>query len=192
MRELNATVVSVYGCIPGERVKSRRCGLLNLTMDGIEGDKHFGRLKKAGGREKMFAAKGEEVLNLRQVSIVCPKELVEVARTMEIPEIFPEDLGANILLGGLPNLTLLPAGTHFIFPSGAVIYVTAENAPCILPGTEIALRNSGGHGLIKRAIHATTFPKSALHRRGLVALVIKPGIVRPNDSVRVLVPEKCP
>lgn len=188
MLELSGTVMAVYCCIPGERVKSRKCDSLHLTQDGIEGDKHFGRMKKAGVREKVFATKGDTVLNTRQVSIVCPKELSEIAQSLEIPEIFPEDMGANILLAGLPSLTLLPASTYLVFPSEAVMYVTAENAPCILPGAEIAFRNSGGDGVIKRALNAASFPKAAIHKRGVVAMVIKPGIVRPNDAVRAFVP----
>src|SRR5205085_1042147 len=110
------------------------------------------------------AKKGETVLNLRQVSLVCPKELADITVAMGLTEVRAEDLGANMVLEGIPHLTALPTGTYFEFPSGAVLCSTAENLPCMTAGREIERRNTEKHGLLKRMVNTMGFPKTALHK----------------------------
>jgi hypothetical protein len=52
---------------------------------------------------------------------------------MQIPEVLPEWVGANLALQGIANLTMLPPSTRIFFPGDAVLVVDAEYMPCIGP-----------------------------------------------------------
>lgn len=56
---------------------------------------------------------------------------------MNIPEVRPEWLGANILVRGIDRLTELPAGTRLLFPNGTGLICEGENLPCVHPGKMI-------------------------------------------------------
>jgi hypothetical protein len=92
-------------------------------------------------------------------------------------------LGANLLLRDIPTLTQLPPGTRLAFASGVVLVVEHENLPCKGPGKVIQAQYAKP-GL------STLFPKAALHLRGLVACVEKPGIIGESDEVIVEVPQQ--
>jgi MOSC domain-containing protein YiiM len=112
---------------------------------------------------------------------VAADQLAEVAATLALAEIRPEWLGANMVLAGIPSLTLLPPATRLIFASGAALVVDWENQPCTGPGTVIA-EQCGDASLRSR------FVKAALEKRGFTAWVECTGNVHLGDAVTVVVP----
>ena len=72
------------------------------------------------------------------------------------------------------------------FPSGAALAIEGENLPCTGPGKVIAAQYPDRDGL------ATQFPKAAMHLRGLVAWVERPGIITAGDRIEVRLAEPLP
>jgi hypothetical protein len=155
---------------------------VTVTFAGFEGDRHAGIIRKADSRTPHYP-RGTKIRNDRQVSIVSVEELAQIAAAMDVPEIKPEWLGANLLLQGIPDLTGLPPMTRLTFSAGAVLVVQAENLPCQHPGKIIqeAYARPDLQGL---------FPKTGLHLRGLVACVERPGIILQGDRVEVVIPQQ--
>lgn len=149
-----------------------------LNFTGFVGDKHAGFTRPADSRTPYYK-RGTEIRNNRHASIVSLEELVEIAARMGLPEVRAEWLGANLAIAGIPRLTLLPPNTRLVFPGGAVLSVSHENMPCTGPGKVIQTHYPERSGL------QSAFPKQALHKRGVVASVEKPGIIRLGDEVEV-------
>jgi hypothetical protein len=63
-----------------------------------------------------------------------------------------------------------------------VLTVSGENEPCLGPGKVIAQQYP--------PLTASRFPKAALHRRGLVAVVEKPGVIHAGEAVIAEMPEQ--
>lgn len=152
---------------------------LMLTLDGIVGDCHSGRSRLSDSRTLKQYPRGTEILNSRQVSIVSVEEMAEVAAKLGIPDVKPEWLGANLVVSGIPDFTLLPPSSRMMFSSGAVLIIDIENAPCKYPA-EVIERHHPGHGL--------AFPKVAVHKRGVVARVEKAGLIRKGDIIGLYLP----
>lgn len=152
---------------------------LVMTFDGIVGDCHSGRSRDSDSRTLKQYPRGTEILNSRQVSIVSVEEMAEVAARLDIPDVKPEWVGANLLVSGIPDFTLLPPSTRMMFSSGATLIIDIENAPCRFPA-DIIERHHPGHGL--------AFPKKAVHKRGVVARVEKEGTIRKGDTIGLYLP----
>jgi MOSC domain-containing protein YiiM len=152
---------------------------LTLTFDGIVGDCHSGPTMLSDSRTLRQYPRGVTLRNRRQVSLISVEEMNEVARRLDIPEVKPEWVGANVLVSGIPDFTLLPPSTRLMFASGATLIVDLENAPCKYPA-EIIERHHPGHGL--------TFPEKAKHKRGLVAWVEREGKIVMGDKIRIFLP----
>ncbi len=103
-----------------------------LDYGGIAGDLHFGLTKSAGAREPMYP-RGTTIFNRRQITIVSVEECATIAEKLRIDFVLPEWLGANIALGGFPNLTQLREGSRILFPSGAGLLCEGENLPASSP-----------------------------------------------------------
>jgi MOSC domain-containing protein YiiM len=159
---------------------TRPVDALDLTLTGIGGDRHAGATRASDARTP-WHSRGTPIANTRQLSFVSAEECAEVAVLMDVPEIDPALLGANLLLEGFPELSFLPTATRLQFPSGATIFVTEQNAPCIHPARKLA-------EAFGRPELAALFPKAAIGRRGLVGLVERDGMVRVGDAVRVIAP----
>ena len=183
-RKLLGKVAGAYAALAG-RFETQAVEALELTFEGIEGDFHSGPTRRSGGREPWYA-RGTEIRNERQLSIVAPGELAEIARRMGIAEIRPEWIGANLLIEGVPMLSMLPAGTMMFFRGGVTLKVDAQNGPCRVAGQAIA-ENAG---MQDREAGALLFPKVAKRLRGLVAWVEKPGRIAAGEEVSVRVPEQ--
>ena len=173
-RKLLGMVAGIY-IAPLDRFETQAAEALELTFDGIRGDYHAGATRRSGGREPWYA-RGTEMRNERQLSIVCPRELARVADAMAIAEVRPEWIGAN----------LLPAGTKLFFRGGVTLKVDGQNVPCRIAGRSIA-ENAP---MPDREAGALLFPKVARRLRGLVAWVEKPGRIARGEEVSVRVPEQ--
>ncbi len=153
---------------------------VQATFSGFEGDHHAGITRASDGRTPHYP-RGTEIRNGRQVSIVAVEELALISARMGLPEIQAEWLGANLLIQGIPNLTLLPPNSRFFFAGGTTLAITAENLPCRSAGK--AIQESAGVDGIQEL-----FPKAGMHLRGLVAYVEKPGVIQNGEDVRVETP----
>lgn len=172
----------VEGLYLGDQTGLEKTPVSQLEVDlaGVVGDKHAGFTRLADSRNKEFV-RGTIMQNDRQFSVVSLYELQLIASKMGVPNIDPAWLGANLALSGVSNLTELPRDTQFKFPSGAILSVTAENIPCLGPGEVIASKFPA------LDIKATSFPKAAIGKRGLVGVVKFPGIIKMGDKVEVVV-----
>jgi MOSC domain-containing protein YiiM len=150
-----------------------------FLFTGMEGDCHGGITRKSDVRMVKQYKRDTEVRNSRQLSILSTEELAEVAEVMGIPAVKPEWVGANMVLSGIPDLTLLPPSTRLQFPSGAMIVVDAENHPCRYPADIIAKH----HPEQKRG-----FVAAAMHKRGVVGWVEGEGVIRTGDTVTIWIP----
>ncbi len=175
------TVVSVLLGLQKDSLVTTAFDQAEATLEGFSGDRHAGITRPSDGRTPHYP-RGTTIRNDRQVSVISVEELEIVAERLELPEIRPEWLGANLLLQGISRLTQLPPTTRLFFQQGAVLYVSGENAPCIHPGRVIQAAHPGREDL------AAAFTKAALHLRGLIAVVEKPGVIARGDSFVVKTP----
>ncbi|AZO74631.1 MAG: MOSC domain-containing protein [Mesorhizobium sp.] len=182
--KLAAKAAALYRA-PSDHFETRRVEELRLGFDGIEGDFHAGATRRSGGREPWYS-RGTEMRNERQLSLVAADELAIVAERMGVAEVKPEWIGANLLIEGVPRLSMLPAGSLLFFKGGATIKVDAQNGPCRFSGRSVA-ENAG---MPDREAGALLFPKAAKRLRGLVAWVEKPGVIRAGEEISVRVPEQ--
>lgn len=156
---------------------------LELSFEGVPGDRHAGFTRKSGGREPWYP-RGTEMCNERQVSILSVEELSVIAGKMEIDDLRPEWIGGNILLSAIPHLTRIPPRTRLVFQGGLVIRVDGDNAPCRFAGAAIAANYPDRQGL------DLLFPKVARGLRGLVGYVEKPGVIKGGETVTAHIPEQ--
>jgi hypothetical protein len=169
------TVSGVYAAV-GENFVTSAVPALKVTYEGIANDIHAGLVRKSGPREPWYA-RGIEMRNERQLSILADDELAAVAADMQIDALKPEWIGANLVLSGIPNLSLLPPRTLLIFEGGVTIRVDGDNGPCRVAGRSIAEQFEGREDL------EFAFPKVAKHRRGLVGWVEVPGTIEAGEKV---------
>jgi len=177
------TVAQVLRTTGTDDFQTTVCGELDLTFEGIPGDRHSGFTRLSGGREPWYP-RGTEMVNERQISILSVEDMAEIARRMELAELKPEWIGANIVIEGLPRLSLIPPRTRLAFEGGAVIRVDGDNAPCRLAGRAIAENVPGREGV------DLLFPQQARRLRGLVGFVEKPGVIKAGEAVTAYIPEQ--
>jgi hypothetical protein len=152
---------------------------LQIVFDGIVGDCHSGPTMLSDSRTLKQYPRGVPLKNRRQVSIVSVEEMAEIAEKLNIPALPPEWVGANLLVSGIPDITLLPPATRMMFSSGATLIIDLENQPCKYPA-EIIERHHPGQ--------SARFVATAKHKRGLVAWVECEGQIRTGDSIRLFLP----
>ncbi|MGQ0603717.1 MAG: MOSC domain-containing protein [Anaerolineales bacterium] len=183
LRKIHANITRVMVTRDDHSLISTSVPQATVTFEGFEGDKHAGFTRPADGRTPHYP-RGARIRNDRQVSLVSEEELALIAAALGVPMIEPEWLGANLLVSGLPQLTLMPPATRLFFANGVVLAVSGENEPCLGPGKVIAQQYP--------PLSASRFPIAALHRRGLVAVVEKPGVIHSGETVIVEIPEYMP
>lgn len=154
---------------------------VEVTLEGIVGDRHAGMTRRADARTP-FYPRGIEIRNSRQVSLVGEEELAALVEALGVPTIEAAWLGANLVVRGIPTLSRLPPASRLFFPRDAVLVIADENHPCVYPGKAIQARYPEHPGLAAR------FVSAALHRRGVVAWVERAGRIGAGDAIRVALP----
>lgn len=103
--------------------------------------------------------------NPRQLTVVSRELLDWIADTLDV-RLQPGDLGENVLLEGLGDLTAVLAGDLLVFEGGAVLVVTGPNMPCR-----------------KLNRYHPTLRDHLVGRRGLTARVYRTGRIGVGDAV---------
>jgi MOSC domain len=152
---------------------------LKLHFDGIDGDCHGGLTRPSDSRTLRQYPRDTPIRNVRQITLLSREELADIAAIMDIPEVKPEWVGANVVTSGIPDLTLLPPSSRMQFPSGATIVVDMENEPCRYPAEIIEKHNPD---------QKVGFVKAAKHKRGITAWVEREGDVRLGDEITIWIP----
>jgi len=164
---------------PDVSIATEMSGDSMLTYGGLEGDNHYGVTRDSCVRFKDQYPEGAQVRNTRQLSIVSVEELAEIAKKIDVPELKPEWLGANIVVSGITSFTLIPPNTRLLLPSGAGICIDLENKPCEYPA---ALINEVHPG------KGTRFPSKGQRLRGNTGWVEREGAIAIGDAIRVHIP----
>lgn len=169
------------GIVPENResIASQPRDALQLDWGGIPGTHYAGLTRPACVRVRAQYKKGTEIANTRQVSIVSAEDLAEIATRLDLARIEPEWLGANIVVSGIPDFTLIPPGTRLIADGGASLVVDMENAPCRFPAEQIEAHHPG---------KGMAFPKVATNLRGVTAWVERPGTLARGNMLAVHTP----
>jgi hypothetical protein len=175
-------VAVLVGSSPDSFVTTRLAEA-QVDFGGFVGDLHAGVTMLSGGRTPHFPRR-TEIRNTRQVSIVSVEELERIAAQIGVPQLLPEWFGANLLVEGIPNLTFLPPSTRLFFPQETTLVVEGENRPCSNLAAVIQAQYPELEKLGPRLIEA------ALGRRGIVAWVERPGLIRQGDRLRVEAPRQ--
>ncbi|MGL4242055.1 MAG: MOSC domain-containing protein [Beijerinckiaceae bacterium] len=181
--KLAGRVEALYATTDKGSFETAAVGRLELGFEGISGDRHGGFTRRSGGREPWYP-RGTEMRNERQLSIVSPDELAEAAQEMGVPEIRPQWIGGNMLVTGIPRLTMLPPRTCLFFAGGVTIRIDGLNVPCRFAGRGIAQHFPDRSGL------DLEFVKAARRRRGLVGWVEKPGVIAAGEALEARLPEQ--
>ncbi|MBZ0130328.1 MAG: MOSC domain-containing protein [Rhodobacteraceae bacterium] len=178
----------IYGQVAGLFINRDRAATLQseavtsvtATWDGFNGEAHGGLTRPSCSRVlRQYPRRGTEIRNTRQLTILSVEELAEIARRLGIPRLRPEWIGANLVMDGIPELTMLPPSSRLIFEGGASIVVDVENGPCNFPAEIIEAHHPG---------HGTAFATQARGLRGVVAWVEKPGRIEPGERARLHIP----
>lgn len=160
-------------------LEKTRVDRLKLGFDGIDGDCHRGLTRPSDVRTIKQYPRDTPIRNVRQLTLLSLEELADIATLMEIPEVKPEWVGANVVTSGIPDLTLLPPSSRLQFPSGATIVVDMENEPCRYPAEIIASHSPGQN---------VGFVKAAKHKRGITAWVEREGDIMLKDEIAIWMP----
>jgi MOSC domain len=152
---------------------------LRLLFSGPEGDCHTGLTRRSDSRTLPLYKRDVDIRNVRQITILAQEELDEIARRLRVPAIDPSWFGANMVVTGIADFTLLPPSTRLQFPSGATLVVDMENAPC----SQIAK-------VVERHHPGTQFKvvEAAMHKRGVTAWVEREGEVTTGDAIKIVIP----
>jgi len=178
--KLTATVVSVHAG-SNDDMSKQELAAIDVQLDGIVGDAHRSYVRKAWAGDKQ--AEGTVRRNERQWSAVSLEELAEIQDAMDLVERpTPTELGANLCLSGIRELSRLPKGTVLKLPSGAELIVEEYNPPCHDMGKKLAATHETRSG---DPLSSTAFSKAAKLSRGLVGVVEVPGVIQAGDEVQI-------
>jgi hypothetical protein len=176
------TVLRVYSATDPDSIVSHEVPELELDMGGVVGDRHYGISRPSNGRQARFYPRGTPIRNRRQLTFVSVEELADVARRMQLPEVRPEWLGANVLVEGYPELSTMPIGTRLLLPDGGGLVCEGVNQPCRLPARVLQQQFPGSTA-------QRDFMRAAFGRRGIAASVEHPEPVRPGARLGIALPE---
>ena len=180
MTRLSARVVSVHAGSNDDMSKEEHASI-EVALDGIMGDAHRSYVRKTWAGDKQ--PEGTLRRNERQWSAVSVEELAAIQDAMGLTASpTATELGANLCLSGIRDLSRLPKGTVLRFPSGAELIVEEYNPPCHDMGKKLAGSHTTQSG---KPLSSTAFSKAAKLTRGIVGVVEVPGIISAGDEVQV-------
>ena len=152
---------------------------VKARFTGFEGESHGGLTRPACSRVSMLYAKGTEIRNVRQLSVLSEEELAATAADLGMTRIDPAWVGASLVLRGIPDFTHVPPSSRLQGESGTVLTVDMENLPCSHTAREIEKEKAGTSKGYKAA---------ARDRRGVTAWVEREGTLRLCEKMRLFIP----
>ena len=142
---------------------------------GVEGDAHMG--EKVQHRSRVRANPDQP--NLRQVHLMHQELFEEMA--LKGFAIQPADMGENITTSGI-DLLSLPTGAVLQIGAEAEVEITGLRNPC----SQI---EAWQPGLLKELVFKGE-DGALVRKAGIMGIVLKGGIVKPGDGIRVILPAK--
>ncbi|MEP2428149.1 MULTISPECIES: MOSC domain-containing protein [Sulfitobacter] len=175
--------ITWLGMVPQDRKNIRSTPIKKAfaSYAGFKGDFHAGLTRPACVRVRNLHAKGTEIRNTRQLSILSAEEMAQIAGAIDLSELDPALLGTSIIIEGIPDFTLIPPGSRLQNAQGTTLVVDIENGPCNLPAREIE-NEAPGHG--------KGFKAAAQGKRGVTAWVEREGPLALGDEMRLFVPNQ--
>lgn len=119
---MNGVVVAVCIGKPGDLWKTPVSGECPVDEHGLRGDRH-------AGPTRVSSKTKQTVPNERQVTIVGQEALDGLGRELEVT-LEPGDLGENICVSGLGDLSNVQPGALLVTGRGVAFRVTGQNEPC--------------------------------------------------------------
>jgi MOSC domain-containing protein YiiM len=168
----SAHVIGVQVGVAHEFSKITQTTIRLIENYGVEGDAHAGRSDQHLFHIRRF---GDQP-NLRQVHLMQAEFFDEL--TEEGHVVRPGDLGENIATRGV-DLLSLPTGARLRLGEEAKIELTGLRNPCHQIDNFQA-------GLLQHCKVAT--PDGVVRKAGVMAIVIKSGVVKPGDQIWVDLP----
>jgi len=144
---------------------------------GVEGDAHAGSAVQHLSRLR----RDPSTPNLRQVHLIHSELFDDVAAKGHAVE--PGDLGENVTTTGI-DLLDLPRGTRLRLGEDAIVEVTGLRNPCV----QI---NGFSAGLMKELVRVDDRGET-VRLAGIMSVVVVGGVVRPGDSIDVVLPAGAP
>lgn len=144
---------------------------------GVEGDAHCGATVQHRHDKKKEPLRP----NRRQVHLL-QRELLDEMNGKGF-QVFPGNMGENISTSGI-DLLGLPTGTHLQVGDEVVIEVTGLRFPCVYierfrPGLLAHMSQKQPDGTLA-------------HKAGVMGIVVRGGIIYPNDPIGVQLPDGAP
>ena len=140
---------------------------------GVDGDSHAGKTVQHRSR----VIKDPSQPNLRQVHIIHTELFQELAGKGF--SVAPADLGENIATKGL-NLLSLPRGACLKISDEVVLEITGLRNPC----SQIEQFQTG----LLAAVLTKEANGALIRKSGVMSVVLKGGVVRPDDIINVQLP----
>ena len=178
MKKFPARVLGVYTNPILKTQFSAPVDKIEVNLEGFKGDYYSG-LTSITGKNNPDYPRGTEIRNRRQITAVSIEELKEIADRLGLPYLQPDWFSANLLLEGIPDLSLIPPLSRIFFPQETVLVIDEENPPCSGLAKLIQAQFPDIAGIDR------SFVKQAMHLRGVTAWVERPGWINAGDSVLV-------
>ncbi|MDE0588691.1 MOSC domain-containing protein [Halocynthiibacter sp. C4] len=156
---------------------------MELTFSGPLREDHGGLTRPSCSRVITQYPRGTEIRNVRQLTIVSAEEIKEIAKALELEQLDPALLGANMVVKGIPDFTAVPPSSRLQAENGATVTIDMENQPCNLVTREIGLKHEG---------EGKAFRAKAAGKRGVTAWVEREGTLRRGDKLRLHIPNQRP
>ncbi len=169
-----ATVIAVASDSGHNFSKPTRSSITMIAGIGVEGDAHAGTTVQHLSR----IAKTPSEPNLRQVHIIHAELFDELSEKSF--NVLPGQMGENITTRGV-DLLNLPRGALLKLGDTAVIEITGLRNPC---------RQINGiqDGLMKAVLDKDE-NGNLIRKSGVMAVVLKGGIVKAGDVIKTILPE---
>lgn len=162
---MTGTVVAVCVGRPGELWKTPVSGEVAVEKHGLQGDRHAGPTRVSSKTKQTFP-------NERQVTIVGQEALDDLGRELEVT-LEPGDLGENICVSGLGDLSDVQPGALLVTGRGVAFRVTGQNEPCsnLMEYHRLMVKASYG----RRGLIATVESGAGLAIEAGDAIELRPG-----------------
>jgi len=154
---------------------------MQLGWEGYAPDCHSGVTRPSCSRVVAQFARGTEIRNVRQMSILSAEEMAAIAAGLDLPGLEPAWLGASVVIEGIADFSHVPPSSRLQAEDGTTLVIDMQNRPCRFPAKTIETAVPG---------HGRDFKAVAEGRRGVTAWVERPGRLRRGETLRLHVPDQ--